>query len=263
MSATVALACVADKLAPVADDADQEARLLVSEVLQTDLDRAQASNEPILADAAARLNDMVDRRTSGEPLAYVLGWVSFRSLRVRVDPRVVVPCDPPTGMLVDEALTLPAAARVIDVGTGSGAVALSIKHERPDLVVAGTDVSAEAVAVARGNAAALSLDVAFSALAGVPAGEFDLIVTNPPYARDDEIDVLGHEISGHQPHLALFGGSDGLDVLKSIIATAPSGTRVATEHDRGQTAAVHAFLASPKTRDDVHTTSSITVGAIP
>jgi methylase of polypeptide subunit release factors len=126
----------------------------------------------------------------------------------------------------------------------------------------GSDASAEAITVARANAQLLGIDVEFDTVSGIPSRQYDLVVTNPPYARDDELVALGKEISSYQPHLALVGGTDGLDVLRSIIATGKRGTRLATEHDRAQTGAVHTLLSDAVTRDDPHTASSVTVGLV-
>jgi release factor glutamine methyltransferase len=126
---------------------------------------------------------------------------------------------PETETLVEAALGLPQSARVVDVGTGSGAVALALKDERPDLVVTATDTSDEALAVARANAARLGLDVRFARadlLDG--AGEVDAVVSNPPYVEDGA--ELAPEIARHEPAAALYAGLDGLDVVRRLVAQA-------------------------------------------
>lgn len=182
-----------------------------------------------------------------EPVAYILGTKGFRFVELMVDGRVLVP-RPETELLVEVGLTLAPGARVVDVGTGSGAVALALKHERPDLVVSGTDVSAEALAVARANAAALGLDVAFvegDLLAG--ARGCDAVLSNPPYVADGERATLAPEIVRHEPAGALFAGSDGLDVIRRLVPAAAgalvAGGLLAIEHGAGQAGAVAALLA--------------------
>ncbi len=128
---------------------------------------------------------------------------------------------PETELLVEVALELPGGARVHDVGTGSGAVALALRDERPDLVVTASDASPDAVAVARAN----GLSEAF-VHDGLPAGPFDLVVANLPYVREDEWAGLAPEIRLWEPREALVAGADGLDAIRSVVAQAPPGTPV-------------------------------------
>jgi release factor glutamine methyltransferase len=191
--------------------------------------------------AVRAFQDAVRRRSAGrEPVAYILGRRGFRYLQLAVDPRVLVP-RPETELLVEVGLELPAGARVVDVGTGSGAVALALKHERPDLDVVGAEVSADALAVARANAARLGLDVELvhgDLLAGV--GEVDAVLSNPPYVAERERATLAPEIVRHEPPGALFAGADGLDVIRRLVpAAARSGAALlAIEVGAGQAAAV-------------------------
>jgi release factor glutamine methyltransferase len=144
---------------------------------------------------------LIEERARRVPVAYVTGWRDFRRLRLAVDPRVLIP-RPETEHLVEAALALPRGASVVDVGCGSGAVGLALKDERPDLRVTCTDISADAVDVARANAERLGLDVEFvvgDLLAGLSA---DAVVSNPPYVEADA--QLEPELS-HEPRLALFG----------------------------------------------------------
>jgi release factor glutamine methyltransferase len=182
----------------------------------------------------------VRRRSVGrEPVAYITGVKGFRHLDLRVDPRVLIP-RPETETLVEAALeALPRGARVVDVGTGSGAVALALKDERPDLDVIATDVSEDALAVARANAERLDLDVAFvhgDLLEAV--GEIDAVVSNPPYVEDSA--ELAPEIVRHEPALAVRSGPEGLDVLRLLVpAAAAHGAGVlAVELGAGQAEAV-------------------------
>jgi release factor glutamine methyltransferase len=174
---------------------------------------------PVQGPAVRVFQDAVRRRSVGrEPVAYITGVKGFRHLDLHVDPRVLIP-RPETETLVEAALGLPQGARVVDVGTGSGAVALALKDERPDLAVTATDVSEDALAVARANAARLGLEVAFvhtDLLDGV--GELDAVVSNPPYVEDGA--ALAPEIARHEPASALYAGLDGLAVVRRLVAQA-------------------------------------------
>src|ERR687894_867124 len=196
-------------------------------------------------DAARRFQEYAARRREREPVAYILGTKGFRSIELAVDPRVLIP-RPETEHLVDAVLDLPRGARVCDVGTGSGAIALALKAERPDLEVVATDASAEALEVARANAVALGLDVAFFAgdlLADVP-GELDAVVSNPPYVEDGA--QLAPEIVRFEPALALRAGPDGLDVIRRLLpaAGATGASVVALEIGAGQAEAVRALTVA-------------------
>ena len=181
--------------------------------------------------------DAARRRREREPVAYIVGAKGFRRLELRVDRRVLIP-RPETEHLVEAALALPRGARVVDVGTGSGAVALALKHERPDLVMFATDVSADALDVARANARRLGLDVSF-VLGGLTAGlEVDAVVANPPYVEQHA--NLMPEIARYEPPLALFGGRDGLAVVRELIRDVRA-PYLALEHGEGQAGAIEAL----------------------
>ena len=186
------------------------------------------------------------RRVSNEPLAYLTGRVEFFGLDLTVDARALVP-RPDTETLVEWALdVLPRDGRLIDLGAGSGAVALAIKHARADAHVSAIDFSTDALAVAQANARALHLDVNFSQgswLDGV-SGKFDVIASNPPYiaAHDEHLHKLSHE-----PQQALVSGADGLDDIRNIIAQAPArlapGGWLLLEHGYDQAERVRGLLA--------------------
>jgi release factor glutamine methyltransferase len=176
-----------------------------------------------------------------EPVAYILGRRGFRHLELAVDPRVLVP-RPETEHLVEAALGLPQGARVVDVGTGSGAIALALKHERPDLDMIATDISPDALDVARANGTRLGLEVEWregDLLAGVTAA--DAVVSNPPYV---EIGARVDPEVGHEPRVAVLAGENGL-ALYERLAPAAAGVGAgfaAFEVGEGQAPAVAGLL---------------------
>ncbi len=222
-----------------------DAELLVAHVLGVTRERLLSDRELSVAGPAVRaLQDAVRRRAvEREPLAYILGRRSFRRLELCVDSRVLVP-RPETELLVEVALArLAPGARVLDVGTGSGAVALALKQEREDLVVSGSDLSEPALAVARENARRLGLDVSFvraDLLDGAPR-EIDAVVANLPYVAESERALLAPEIVRHEPPLALFAGPDGLAAIRALLAQLAACEQVrfvALELGAGQAQAV-------------------------
>jgi release factor glutamine methyltransferase len=225
-------------------------------VLHTDPDRAVTGGE------ARVIGERVRRRVGREPVAYILGRRGFRHVELFVDPRVLIP-RPETELLVEVALDLPAAARVHDVGTGSGAVAVALLDERPDLTVTASDVSPGAAEIARANAARLGLPLEVSVERGLPSGDFDLVLANLPYVREDEWDGLSPEIRKFEPREALVSGEDGLDAIRSLVSEAPGGIRLALEHAPGQAAGVRALLRDAETRSDLAGRERVTVGLAP
>jgi release factor glutamine methyltransferase len=212
--------------------------------------------------AARRAMELVRRRVAREPVAYILGVRGFRNIELRVDSRVLIP-RPETELLVEVALSLPAGARVHDVGTGSGAVALALKDERLDLVVSASDASADAVELARANAERLGLDVPLSVAAGLPPGDYDLVLANLPYVREDEWAGLAPEITRYEPREALVSGADGLDAIRALVEEAPSGMLLALEHAPAQAVAVRSLLRDAETRIDLAGRKRVTVGRAP
>jgi release factor glutamine methyltransferase len=189
---------------------------------------------------ARAFQDAARRRVQREPVAYILGRKGFRRLELAVDPRVLIP-RPETEHVVEAALGLPAGARVVDVGTGSGAIALALADERPDLEVLATESSPGALAVARANVARLGLAVELlegDLLEPVPR-PVDAVVSNPPYVRAGE--RLAPEL-GYEPAEALYGGEDGLDVYRRLVPAAARAAFVAFEIGAGQAAAVTALV---------------------
>jgi release factor glutamine methyltransferase len=238
-----------------------DAELLVAAAIGLDRLELVASPDVGLGPAASRtLMGWVRRRARREPVAYILGTKPFRRIEVEVDSRVLIP-RPETELLVEVALELaPRDGRVHDVGTGSGAVALAIKDERPDLVLSASDRSPAAVDVTRRNAERLGLEVEVGIETGLPTGEYDLVVANLPYVREDEWDALAPEISGYEPRDALLAGEDGLDEIRTLAAAAPPGTLLALEHAPAQAEAVRALLADAKTRADLSGRERVTIG---
>jgi release factor glutamine methyltransferase len=220
-----------------------DAELLLAEVVRVDRARLVLdADSPLDGAAAERFAAFVERRADREPVAYILGRKDFRQIVLRVDPRVLIP-RPESELLVDVGLTLPEGARVVDVGTGSGAVALALKQERPDLVVTGTDVIEEALAVARGNARRLGLDVSFERadLVDGVEGTFDAVLANLPYVADG--DELAPEIAGYEPAAALYAGPDGLDEVRRLIPMVVGVPLIALEIGAGQVGAVRELMA--------------------
>jgi release factor glutamine methyltransferase len=215
------------------DNAAQEARWIVEQTTGwTATELATRLDEPATDTATARARDMAARRAVGEPLQYVLGRWQFRSLDLWVDRRVLVP-RPETevlaGMALDECRRLDARVAV-DLGTGSGAIALALAVERPGLAVWATDASADALAVARTNLAAVSAVADrvqlveggwFDALPPELAGGIDVMVSNPPYVSDAEMAELPAEVRDWEPHAALRAGATGLEDVEHIVTHAP------------------------------------------
>jgi release factor glutamine methyltransferase len=247
-NATSALACSSPSAA-------LDAQLLLAFALDESTAFLRARPEHVPTDAEREcFAALVARRRAGEPVAYLRGTREFWSLRLRVTADVLVP-RPETEGVVEAALArVPADAdwRVLDLGTGSGAIALAIARERPSCLITGTDASAAALAVARGNAEAHELtNVEFRCgdwYAPVAQERFHVIVSNPPYVADDHPRLREGELS-HEPRLALIGGPDGTRDLRTVIAGAPArlvpGGAIVLEHGYDQREAVRdALLAS-------------------
>ncbi|MBU3695094.1 MAG: peptide chain release factor N(5)-glutamine methyltransferase [Rhodocyclaceae bacterium] len=237
-----------------------DARVLLREACKCADGRWVSHGETVLeAGQRARLVDWVARRVAGEPVAYLLGWREFHGHRFAVTPDVLIP-RPDTETLVDAALALlpdGKAARVLDLGTGSGCVAISIALARPRAEVVGVDASSAALRVAQSNAEALGAsNVRFvvSDWYAAVEGRFDLIVSNPPYiaAADPH---LGEGDLRFEPGGALSPGGDGLDALRAIIAGAPErlvpGGWLLVEHGWDQGAAVAGLLVEAGFEDRV------------
>ncbi len=222
-------------------------------------------DRPLLAEELTALRDLVKRRQAGEPVAYLTGHKEFWSLDLAVDARVLIP-RPDTETLVEVALDVLAIdvdAQVADIGTGSGAVALAIAKQRPRAQVTATDLSDDALNVARANATQLGLNVTFRSgnlLASIPSdARFHLIVANLPYIPSADIPGLAPEVRS-EPMRALDGGADGLDLVRRLITSAPAhlheGGVLALEIGAGQADATVALMAvggfaAPERRSDL------------
>ena len=179
----------------------------------------------VSAAETARFRRLIERRVAGVPVAYLTGRREFYSLALNVSPATLVP-RPETELLVDkvlERLAPGARARVLDAGAGCGAVAVAIKHRRPDCQVVGVDRSGAALGIAAGNGARFGLDVHWVRsdwFAGIAGGRFQFVVSNPPYVRRDDPALTSRDLR-HEPREALDGGAEGLDGLRAVIAGAP------------------------------------------
>ena len=198
--------------------------------------------------AVAKFQATVARRRAGEPIAYVLGEREFYSLGLSVTPDVLIP-RPETEMLVDFALEcLPRGGALLDLGTGCGAIALAVKHHRPEARVTAVEQSSQALAIASANASRHRLDVEF--LRGdwfAPLGDrrFDVVVSNPPYIASGDPHLAQGDLR-FEPQAALVGGADGLGAIRVIVALAPrhfhAGGWLAIEHGQGQEGEVRNLL---------------------
>ena len=211
-------------------------------------------------EASRKVMEWVRRRVRREPVAYIVGRKAFRRLDLEVEPGVLIP-RPETELLVEVAVELAEpGARVHDVGTGSGAVALAVSDERPGLTVTASDRAGAAVYVAQRNAARLGLPVEVTCVTGLPPGSYDLVVANLPYVREDEWDGLAPEIREYEPRDALVAGEDGLDEIRALVAAVPEGTLLALEHAPAQAESVRGMLADAETREDLAGRDRVTFG---
>jgi release factor glutamine methyltransferase len=225
------------------DDPRLDAELMLAAAMGIDRAGLYADSERKVEPAAAReFAAMVRRRVRREPVAYILGRAHFRQLELIVDSRALIP-RPETELLVELAEE---GRRVLDVGTGCGAVALAIANEREGVRVTGIDNSPEAIELARANAEQLGLEVEFLIADLIVGGPYDLIVANPPYVRESEWQSLQPEISLYEPREALVAGPDGLDVIRELVPAAADmlvrGGMLAVEVGQGQARAVEGLF---------------------
>ena len=203
-----------------------DAEILLAHALSKTRTQLKTHPETVAGpERAQRYMELLERRIAGEPIAYILGYRDFWTLTLAVSPAVLVP-RPETELLVERALALgpSGTARVADLGTGSGAIALALASERPAWAVVATDLSEDALGTARANASMLGLDRVellkghwFRPLAG---RRFDLVASNPPYVAEGDA-ALQDAALKHEPQIALVAGSDGMASLREIVHSAP------------------------------------------
>ncbi len=208
-------------------DADTDAGLLFEAVTGRDRTyRLLHPEEEIPEEQMAEYRNLLERRAAHEPCQYIIGSCEFYGLTFEVNPNVLIPRQD-TEVLVEEALKeIPKEACVLDLCTGSGAIAVALKHSRNDLQVIASDLSEKALDVAKRNGDRNGCEISFlqSDLFEKidPAKQFDLIVSNPPYVTDAEYEELMPEVKEHEPKLALTAGAEGLDIYKRLISEAPN-----------------------------------------
>lgn len=250
---------------------EADAKALVAKVLSMrveDLERDGATEAD--AESLAELERLVSRRSEREPLEYILGSTRFREIEIAVDERVLIPRRE-TELLVAVGVELPERARVHEVGTGSGAIALALLSERPDLRVTASDLSPEAAEKARENSARLGIPLEVTVTRGIPdhVDDIDLLIANLPYVTSTSIDRRSPEIR-REPTIAVQGdavegdsGEDGLDIIRGLIDETPSGRRLALEHDTHHGPAMRELLREAETRTDYRGDERVTVGLAP
>ena len=258
------------------ENARLQAELLLAAVLDMKrLDLYLQFERPLHIEEVNAYRDYVRRRAQRVPVQYILGAAAFRELELTVTPDVLIP-RPETEVLVDVALELlPTDGRVLDLCCGSGAIALSLKWELPEVSVVATDISQAALAIARANGASCDLEIEWlsSDLFAVVDGNFDLVVSNPPYVKSSDLDHLEPEVRDHEPQLALDGGTDGLDYYRRIAYQASDhirpGGHLLLEVGDGQSAEVEKLLAEVerfaevRTKPDLNETPRVVVARTP
>lgn len=239
--------------------ARREAEWMIESVTGFGRDRLATGQVDVDVDAAQRVIELAWRRAAGEPLQYVLEVAAFRRLELSVGPGVFIP-RPETELVAGRAMDrLPPGGTVVDVGTGSGAIALSIAYERPDVRVFATEVSRAALSWAEKNRARLGLPATFvrgDLFEGLPrefTGAVDVVVSNPPYVPERERAYLPVDVAHHEPAVALYGDHDGLAVIRRLAADATNwittGGYLVIEVGDRQGAEVSSILAASGYRE--------------
>jgi release factor glutamine methyltransferase len=234
----------------------REARLLLADALGVDgAGLIARETDAIDAGGLDAFEARMRRRLAGEPISRIRGWREFYGRRFAINGDVLDP-RPETELLVEEGQArLPRGGRVLDLGTGSGAILVSLLAERPDATGVSVDISPAALAVAADNARSLCvsdrvtfIEGSWDAMAERGGAAFDLVLSNPPYVTEAELAGLAVEVRDHDPHLALVGGADGLDPYRAILAALPAtlkpGGWLGVEFGATQGAAVSALMVN-------------------
>jgi release factor glutamine methyltransferase len=248
------------------DAPEADAKALVAKALSIRVEDLELDGATEVSPAMQEeLEQLVSRRGEREPLEYILGSCRFREIEIAVDERVLIPRRE-TELLVSVGVELPKGSRVHEVGTGSGAIALALLDERPDLRVTASDLSEEAAEKARENAARLGIPLEITVARGIPdhVDQVDLLIANLPYITDTSIDQRSPEIR-REPEIAVLGesGDDGLGVIRGLIGETPSGWRMALEHDTHHGPTMRELLREAETRTDYRGDERVTVGLAP
>ncbi len=250
---------------------ESDARLLVAKALAVRAEDLDLDGMTVVTpEVRAEIERFVTRRREREPLEYILGSCRFREIEIEVDERVLIPRRE-TELLVAVGIELPKNARVHEVGTGSGAIALALLSERPDLRVTASDLSPEAAEKARENSQRLGIPLEVTVTRGIPdhVDQVDLLIANLPYITETSIDERSPEIR-REPKVAVQGdsaagdsGEDGLDIIRGLIEETPSGWRMALEHDTHHGPVMRELLREAETRTDYRGDERVTVGLAP
>ncbi|HEX3324751.1 MAG TPA: HemK/PrmC family methyltransferase [Solirubrobacterales bacterium] len=248
------------------DAPEEDAKVLMAKALAMRVEDLERDGTTVIsAEVHEEIERLVSRRSEREPLEYILGSCRFREIELAVDERVLIPRRE-TELLVAVGIELPKGARVHEVGTGSGAIALALLSERPDLRVTASDLSEEAAEKARENAALLGIPLEVTVARGIPGhvDHVDLLIANLPYITQGTIGERSPEIR-REPEIAVLGdsGDDGLGVIRGLIDETPRGWRMALEHDTHHGPAMRELLREAETRTDYRGDERVTAGLAP